>query len=481
MANARELSISRRASALPIQLSSGVIPTVARLGDALLLIAASVSASAVYNLYTAGKLGPTDSSFGVGVAGAAIFCLLAQIKGFYRLRNLVTRKVATLALAQIFAVSVLSLVCMLFLLKVGGEYSRGTTALFAAFGLAAILAGRRGLVAAFGWAVDTGMIKGRPVIAIGDPKEMERLSAFDRLQFGVEELARVTLVGDDVVGALSEANRQRVNYAIETARGMRAMEFALLMPWGHDRALLDVINLLRASPLPVRLYPDYKLRDVFRREMGGEFDPYFSVLLQREPLSRPERLIKRALDIAVSGSALLLISPLLLITAALIKLDSPGPVIFWQRRGGFDNREFVIFKFRTMKVLEASGKIAQARRDDDRVTRIGRVLRRTSLDEFPQLINVLVGDMSLVGPRPHAVAHDDEYRGRIANYALRHHVKPGLTGAAQVAGLRGATPRLSDMEQRVEWDLWYINNWSLWLDLKLLVKTAVTLLHHDAY
>jgi undecaprenyl-phosphate galactose phosphotransferase/putative colanic acid biosynthesis UDP-glucose lipid carrier transferase len=445
------------------------------------LVGASVAASVAYNIYAAGVPAPTDASFGVGTAGAAIFCLLAQSKGSYRLRNLLKRKAAVTGLVQIFAISVLVLVCLLFLLKIGEEYSRGTMALFAAFGLAAVLAGRRVLAAAFGWAVDTGIIKGRPVIAIGDPREMERLGAFERLQFGIEELARVTLIGEDVAGALSVANRERVSYAVETARRMRATEFALLMPWGRDHALVEVISLLRASPLPVRLYPDYKLRNMFRREMGGDFDPDFSVLLQREPLSRPERLIKRALDIAISGSALLLISPLLLITAALIKLDSRGPVIFKQRRGGFDNREFVIFKFRTMTVLEESGKITQARRDDDRVTRFGRVLRRTSLDEIPQLFNVLRGDMSLVGPRPHAVAHDDEYRARIANYALRHHVKPGLTGKAQVTGLRGATPRLADMEQRVEWDLWYINNWSLWLDLRLLVKTAVTVFSHDAY
>ena len=140
-----------------------------------------------------------------------------------------------------------------------------------------------------------------------------------------------------------------------------------------------------------------------------------------------------------------------------------------------------MLKFRTMRVLEDEGPIVQAKRDDPRVTRLGRTLRRASLDELPQLFNVLRGDMSLVGPRPHALAHDDEYKARIANYALRHHVRPGLTGAAQVAGLRGATPELSQMERRVEQDLWYIDHWSMALDLKIMVATLGALLRLEAY
>jgi undecaprenyl-phosphate galactose phosphotransferase/putative colanic acid biosynthesis UDP-glucose lipid carrier transferase len=140
-----------------------------------------------------------------------------------------------------------------------------------------------------------------------------------------------------------------------------------------------------------------------------------------------------------------------------------------------------MFKFRTMTVLEDDGRIVQARRNDSRVTRVGRVLRRTSIDELPQLFNVLRGDMSIVGPRPHALAHDDEYKASISNYALRHHVKPGLTGAAQVAGLRGETRRLEQMERRVERDLWYINNWSPALDLRILAQTCVAVLRDDAY
>jgi exopolysaccharide biosynthesis polyprenyl glycosylphosphotransferase len=163
-----------------------------------------------------------------------------------------------------------------------------------------------------------------------------------------------------------------------------------------------------------------------------------------------------------------------LVVALAIKLDSSGPIFFTQRRNGFSSSTFRIYKFRTMRVLEDGDTIPQARRGDPRVTRLGRMLRQTSIDELPQLFNVLVGNMSLVGPRPHAVAHNNEYQKLIANYAFRHHVKPGITGWAQVSGYRGESQTTDVMAERVEYDLWYINHWSLWLDLKILLKTVIS-------
>jgi undecaprenyl-phosphate galactose phosphotransferase/putative colanic acid biosynthesis UDP-glucose lipid carrier transferase len=147
-------------------------------------------------------------------------------------------------------------------------------------------------------------------------------------------------------------------------------------------------------------------------------------------------------------------------------------VIFRQRRNGFNGRPFEIYKFRTMNVLEDGAVVRQAKKSDSRVTAVGRLLRRSSIDELPQLFNVLKGDMSLVGPRPHALAHDNEYGRLIANYAFRHHVKPGITGWAQVNGFRGETTRIESMMERIEADLWYINNWSLWLDLRIMLITC---------
>ena len=174
--------------------------------------------------------------------------------------------------------------------------------------------------------------------------------------------------------------------------------------------------------------------------------------------------------------------PLLATVAFAIKLDSPGPVLFRQKRCGFNGRSFGIYKFRTMLVMEDGPSIVQARTVDCRVTRIGKWLRRTSIDELPQLLNVLGGSMSLVGPRPHAAAHESQFDSVVRNYAFRRRVKPGLTGWAQVHGCRGPAPTAALIERRVEYDLWYLDNWSLWLDLAILPQTPIEVLRgRNAY
>jgi undecaprenyl-phosphate galactose phosphotransferase/putative colanic acid biosynthesis UDP-glucose lipid carrier transferase len=197
-----------------------------------------------------------------------------------------------------------------------------------------------------------------------------------------------------------------------------------------------------------------------------------SIEIQRAPLSITERIVKRLVDIILALFALILFTPMMALTALAIKLDGPGPVIFRQNRKGFNGQQFVMFKFRTMTVQENGDAIKQATRDDTRVTSIGKLLRAASIDELPQLVNVLRGDMSLIGPRPHALAHDNYFEKVLEDYAFRHHVKPGMTGWAQAHGLRGATPTVDVISRRVKMDLWYINNWSLWLDIQILVKTV---------
>jgi exopolysaccharide biosynthesis polyprenyl glycosylphosphotransferase len=182
---------------------------------------------------------------------------------------------------------------------------------------------------------------------------------------------------------------------------------------------------------------------------------------------------KRALDLLFSGFGLVVLAPLLLVIALLIRFDSAGPALFRQTRKGLNGKPFRIYKFRTMRVQEDGPVVRQATRNDTRVTRLGRWLRRTSIDELPQLINVLRGEMSLVGPRPHALAHDDYYAQEIPTYTARFAVRPGITGLAQVNGARGETPRIPDMEHRVALDLVYIQNASVWLDLKILVRTVL--------
>jgi putative colanic acid biosynthesis UDP-glucose lipid carrier transferase len=203
--------------------------------------------------------------------------------------------------------------------------------------------------------------------------------------------------------------------------------------------------------------------------------------LMRSPLSVEARVVKRLEDYILASLILLLVSPLMLVVAALIKLDSPGPVFYRQRRTGFQKREFAIFKFRTMRT-EAAESFRQATRGDSRVTRIGRLLRASSIDELPQLLNVLRGEMSLVGPRPHEVSMNAEYADQIDDYLVRHKIKPGITGWAQVNGARGETRSLQDMERRLSYDLAYVDNWSLWLDLQILLRTVgVFIFDENAY
>lgn len=193
------------------------------------------------------------------------------------------------------------------------------------------------------------------------------------------------------------------------------------------------------------------------------------------PLSESNRVLKATLDYILAGVGLFLLSPLLILIAVAIKLDSPGPVFFRQRRYGQNNRIFRIYKFRTMFVTEDGQHIKQAERNDPRVTRIGWFLRRTSLDELPQLINVLSGDMSIVGPRPHALAHDQLFDQQLDLFSLRRRVRPGLTGWAQVHGFRGETKTTLDISKRVEHDLYYIDNWSIWLDVEIMIRTIFVL------
>jgi len=189
------------------------------------------------------------------------------------------------------------------------------------------------------------------------------------------------------------------------------------------------------------------------------------------PLDGGGSIIKRAEDLVLGSVIMVMIVVLMIAIAIGIKLTSRGPVFFKQDRYGLSGQKIKVWKFRTMKVMENTDKVVQATRDDPRVTRFGAFLRRTSLDELPQFINVIQGNMSIVGPRPHAVAHNELYRKQVENYMIRHKVKPGITGLAQINGYRGEIDALYKMEKRVQYDIEYIQNWSFWLDIKIIIKT----------
>ena len=328
-------------------------------------------------------------------------------------------------------------------------------------------------------ALARGTIAGDRAITIGDRDTVMALSQASILQkAGAWEVRRYLLPPFN--GSTYADGLRVIEEAIHYTRSNSVDCVLLALQWSDERRRNLICERLQILPIPVLLLPDQHILSIFSR--AQQLAREFTVELQRPPLSPAELALKRAADFVLASALLIALVPLFFVVGMLIKLESHGPVIFSQRRKGFNGREFAIFKFRTMNVLEDGPVIRQVRQNDPRVTRVGRILRATSVDEFPQLLNVVLGHMSLVGPRPHAAAHDDDYSKVIAKYAFRQHVKPGLTGWAQVNGFRGETAQLELMERRVDCDLWYIKNWSFWLNLRILVLTSVELLRRrNAY
>jgi putative colanic acid biosynthesis UDP-glucose lipid carrier transferase len=245
----------------------------------------------------------------------------------------------------------------------------------------------------------------------------------------------------------------------------------IALPIRHVQRVLDLLDDLRDTTSSIYFIPDIFVFDLIQAR-SGELNGFPVVAMCETPFYGYRGLVKRLIDIGVSICLLVLTSPLLLLIALLVKLSSAGPVLFRQRRYGLDGQEIVVYKFRTMTVTEDGEHVRQASATDHRITPIGRLLRRYSLDELPQFVNVLQGRMSVVGPRPHAVAHNELYRKLIKGYMVRHKVLPGITGLAQINGARGETAKLEEMEQRVRHDLDYLRRWSPLLDLKIVLLTA---------
>jgi putative colanic acid biosynthesis UDP-glucose lipid carrier transferase len=252
----------------------------------------------------------------------------------------------------------------------------------------------------------------------------------------------------------------------------------IALPIRHVKRVMNLLDDLRDTTASIYYVPDIFVFDLIQAR-SGEIHGIPVVAMCETPFYGYRGVAKRLTDIGFSALILLLLLPLLVVIAVVVKVSSPGPVIFKQRRYGLDGREIAVYKFRTMRVTEDGAQIRQASKTDSRITRVGAVLRRSSMDELPQLINVLQGRMSLVGPRPHAVAHNEEYRKLIKGYMMRHKVLPGITGLAQVNGCRGETSKLEEMEARVNFDLDYLRHWSPMLDIKIILMTVVKVFRDD--
>jgi len=271
------------------------------------------------------------------------------------------------------------------------------------------------------------------------------------------------------------ANLGTLNQLAEYVKTHHVDLIYIALPMASQPRILRLLEELHDTTASIYFAPDVHLFDLIQARVdtiGGL--PVVAVC--ESPFYGANGLIKRVSDIILASAILVLISPLMLAIATGVKLTSPGPALFQQRRYGLDGRDIVVYKFRSMRVLEDGNVIRQATRDDPRMTRFGTFLRAFSLDELPQFINVLQGRMSVVGPRPHAIAHNEMYRKLIRGYMIRHKVKPGITGLAQVNGLRGETSSLDSMQMRIEYDLAYLRSWSLLLDLQIVLKTIFVVL-----
>ncbi|MDR3494799.1 MAG: undecaprenyl-phosphate glucose phosphotransferase [Ancalomicrobiaceae bacterium] len=414
-------------------------------------------------------------SFAGAAALAALpFAAFMGMRGGYQFDRLAEpdTQIRQVLIAWFAAFGVLAVTA--FLMKVSATYSRIGSALFFSTGGLVLLALHYRIAR---WLkvrlARTELSVHRSLaLMIGDAEAldtMQRALAHDGIEIVAAELIEATT---DRFAAECASAAAALRAALARTKADSILVFA---PWEKQAWLETLLGMLDPLPAPVTLVADATVNALIERRhvRYGQLNGFE---VQRAPLSRVDCLVKRALDLTIASVALVVLSPVMLMTAAAILIETGRPVFFHQRRRGFGGRVFEMVKFRSMTVMQDGPDVPQAKRDDPRVTPLGRILRKTSLDELPQLFNVIRGDMSIVGPRPHALAHDDQYADIIATYAYRHHVKPGITGWAQVNGARGETRETADMERRVAYDLWYIRNWSIWLDIHIILRTAVSVL-----
>jgi Undecaprenyl-phosphate glucose phosphotransferase len=366
----------------------------------------------------------------------------------------------------------------IFLLKISEEYSRGAFIFEIVSVSIAICIFRTFSLLWLRAAIASGVIESRRAILIGDMSCHSTI--IDELKTGgIRVVNSIPLPfpcnidinavpsGDRAALALNKNFRNAVNLC----RAMLPDDILILAKQNDLSFASDLAHSLSEIPCSIHIAPLDDIRFIARSH-SVDLSGVLTLQVSKPPLSLADLVVKRALDIFVATTALIALSPLLLTTAIAIKLDSRGNILFRQKRHGYNNKVIEIFKFRTMTAVESNGlTFAPTTPNDARVTAVGRILRRTNIDELPQLFNVLLGDMSIVGPRPHATVHNQMFEDQILPFARRHNVKPGITGWAQVNGYRGAADTIDKMRRRVEYDLYYIDNWSFFFDLKIIMMT----------
>jgi Undecaprenyl-phosphate glucose phosphotransferase len=463
---------------LPYNLIDGAVIC----SDAILILTTSVLTGVLYHFAFLDSVGTMTAFLSVGTLTFVNFSAILAARANYRPEALTNfwKQVRETTATWLFVFFVLLAVAFSF--KVSEEYSRGAILAFFAVGWTAIIAWRLAVAHLIVHALAIGAFAEQRTILLAEEAQLDGSSAVEELKRCGYTPVRTFKFARNSISSIRTSPRllETVNEIIDICRQQAAACVFVLASWDDRVSIEQLMKLLRPLSIPVYLLPDRNVAHFFGSRIVS-IGTAWTAELQRAPLSAFERACKRALDLLIASVVLIMLAPLMLLVAALIKLDNRGPIFFIQTRNGFNGRPFRMYKFRTMSVMEDGSEIRQATKNDSRFTRCGPLLRRLSIDELPQLFNVIRGEMSLVGPRPHAAAHDTKYQEIISNYAFRHHVKPGLTGWAQINGFRGETQTVELMARRVEFDLWYINNWSYWLDFKILLRTLIVGLQPTAY
>ncbi|MGA2999850.1 undecaprenyl-phosphate glucose phosphotransferase [Bradyrhizobium sp.] len=475
--------ISRSAASFSPEVVRYILPAV----DAVTILLSCLAAVIGYDLSIGNYMlvgNPFEilPSCAVGSLASLIYILRMNGNGYYGLLRSAKPRLELREILVCWFTTGLLLALIAFLLKISSAYSRGAFVIFYILAPVALLAARKAAKVALAQAIAQGAIGRGSTVLIGEANEMAMLQSGDLLALcGALEVRRFTLSQEDDELARSSKDARIVIAAANFVRRHNCQQVLIALPWSDGARIEFIRDRVKTLPVAVRLAPDKSVRALADLTWSAQTHAP-TIELQREPLSGTQRLVKRIADVVVASLVLIFLLPVMALIGIAIKLDSPGPVIFRQTRKGFNGKHFVILKFRTMTVQENGPKVVQATRGDSRVTAIGRLLRSTSIDELPQLWNVLRGDMSLIGPRPHALAHDSYFETLLRDYAFRHHVKPGITGWAQCNGARGATPTIEHIAERVKLDRWYIDNWSLSLDLLILIRTVFEVLRkRNAY
>lgn len=468
--------IERPASAF---LSARTLPVIGPSLEFAVVALAAFGGCALYHKLVFGQLPLTALYLPATLLLAGLFILPCGLRRDYSLKRLLLPKEQVQSVFLHWNSAYSLFVFALFMSHATELYSRGSIITQYAAGLVAAVTVRLLMTRVVARGLRKGRLGGKRAVVVGEPSTASDFAR--RLQLdahGVDVVRVVSLPAADC-GAVSDPARKdaEIRAALDAiegiARGMEIDDVVISLPWSEDARIRAIVEGLAVVPATIHLAPDRGAAWT-QAPVLARVGSLPTVRLSRTPLTLKDRILKRMFDLVVASFLLAALVPVFVLIAVFIKLETGGPVLFRQRRHGFNQSEFRIFKFRTMTTIEDGATIRQATRNDPRVTRVGRILRRYNLDELPQLLNVLAGEMSLVGPRPHALAHNNEYEEKIRLYARRHNVKPGITGWSQVKGYRGQTDSIDKMRRRVEHDLYYIDNWSILFDVKIMLMTIVS-------